>query len=163
MSVQFGSKTPDAQPKIQADVLVGNQWKQFTAILDSGNDITLISEATAAQLGISRRMARSSFKVQFGNTANDTHNFFQVSLPMKFGNMKPFQATIGVGKVRENLIGRKDAFEHHDILFSGGKIKLFQSNPNSNTFGVDLGGNRQAHAKMNSGSRYRDTMPNNYI
>ena len=151
------------QPKIQAHVQVGNQWRPFTAILDSGNDVTLISDATAAQLGINRGMARSSFKVQFGNTANDAHNFYQVHLPMRFQGMQPFQSTIGVGQVRENLIGRKDAFEHHDILFSQGKIKIFQSHPNANTIGVDLGANRTAHAKMNSNSSYKDTVPNNYL
>jgi hypothetical protein len=163
-TADFTSKSPTAQPHVTAHVQVGNQWRPFQAILDSGNDITLISQQTAAQLGIGKNMCTSNFKVQFGHQQTQGHNFCQVKIPMRFGNMKPFMASVGIGPVRENLIGRKDAFEHHTITFApGGKIRLSQSNPNNNTFNIDLGGNREAHAQMNAGSRYTDTMPNNYL
>lgn len=163
-SADFSSKSSEAQPMIQVSIQVGNQWRPYTAILDSGNDVNLISDATAAKLGLSKRNCTSNFKVQFGETANQGHNFCQMQIPMRFGNMKPFMATVGVGPVRENLLGRKDVFEHHTITFSpGGKIRMSQSNPNQNTFNIDLGNNRPAHAQMNAGSRYTDVMPNNYI
>lgn len=156
----------DAQPFINAQVNVGGQWKQFRAILDSGNDVTLMSQQTAQQLGISPQMAGGkAFKVQFGNTANDAHNFYQVSLPMKLApHLRPFTAAVGVGQVRENLIGRKDAFQHHDILFkAGGKMQITQSQTNANTFSVQLGNNRERHAAQNANTQYTDVVPNNYL
>ena len=78
-------------------------------------------------------------------------------------NLPPFQASVGVGPARENLIGRQDAFQHHDITFSQGQIRITQSNPNNNTIAVDLGANRSMHARQNANTRYRDTLPNNYI
>ena len=162
-SADFSSKSPTAQPHITAHIQVGNQWKPYSAILDSGNDVNLISEATAQKLGLSKSMCTSRFKVQFGQAANQGHDFCQMQVPMRFGNMRPFMATVGIGPVRENLLGRKDVFEHHTITFDHGKIRMSQSNPNNNTFNIDLGNNRVVHAGMNAGSRYTDVIPNNYI
>lgn len=158
------SKSARAQPFIQAFVQVGGQWRGFRAILDSGNDITLITTQTAQQLGLSPQMASGNFKVQFGHSANEGHNFYMVKVPMKLGpHLQPFMASVGVGPARENLIGRQDAFEHHSITFTGGQISITQSNPNNNTFTVGLGNNRAMHASQNAASKYRDTIPNNYI
>lgn len=162
-AAQFNSNSAAQQPRITAHVNVGGQWRPFSAILDSGNDITLIGPDTAAKLGISRRMARSNFKVQFGQTANQAHNFYMVNIPMRFENLRPFMASIGVGPVRENLIGRKDAFEHHTIVFNRGQIKMFQSGPNQNTFGVDLSNNRSIYESTQKSGGYRGLIPNNYI
>ena len=166
MSLQavHNSKSARAQPFIQAAIQVGGQWREFRAILDSGNDITLITQQTAAQLGLSPRMASGSFKVQFGHQQNEGHNFYMVKVPMRLGpHLRPFMASVGVGPARENLIGRQDAFEHHSITFTGGQISITQSNPNNNTFTVGLGNNRAMHAQYNAQSRYRDVLTNNYI
>lgn len=153
----------DSQPFINAYVNVNGQWKTFRAILDSGNDITLMTTQTAQQLGITPQMASGRFKVQFGESKNQGHDFYSVTLPMKLGSqLRPFQATIGVGPARENLIGRKDAFEHHAITFAGGKINISQ-HTNANSFNVDLGNNREMHSRQNAYSKYREVIPNNYI
>lgn len=162
-AAQFNSRGAEAQPRVTAHVQVNGQWRPFSAILDSGNDITLIGQDTASKLGITRRMARSNFKVQFGQTANQAHNFYMVQIPMRFNNMKPFMASVGVGPVRENLIGRKDAFEHHTIVFDKGQIRMFQSSPNQNSFGIDLGNNRQVYDMANRGRGYQSVVPNNYV
>lgn len=163
-SADFSSRSSSAQPKISVSIQVGNRWMPYDAILDSGNDVNLISEQTAAKIGLSKNMCISRFKVQFGQTANQGHDFCQMQVPMRFGNMRPFQATVGIGPVRENLLGRKDVFEHHTITFApGGKIRMSQSNPNQNTFNIDLGNNREAHAQMNAKTGYQATVPNNYI
>lgn len=161
MSQDKGAKS---QPFINAAVQVGGQWRQFRAILDSGNDITLITQQTAQQLGISPQMASGKFKVQFGHSQNEGHDFYSVKIPMKLGaHLPPFQASVGVGPARENLIGRQDAFQHHDITFSKGQVRITQSNPNNNTIAVDLGANRSMHARRHASTAYTDTLPNNYI
>ena len=153
----------NAQPFIQPSIQIGGQWRSFRAILDSGNDITLITPQTAAQLGLSPKMASGNFKVQFGEQQNQGHNFYSVKVPMKLApHLKAFMASVGVGPVRENLIGRQDAFQHHTITFSGGKVGISQQ-PNANSFAVDLGNNRAMHARQNQHSLYQHTVPNNYI
>lgn len=165
MSLQSVNSGNNSQPFIQASVQVGGQWRSFRAILDSGNDITLITPQTAAQLGINPQMASGNFKVQFGESRNQGHNFYMVKIPMKLSpQLRAFTASVGVGPVRENLIGRQDAFQHHSITFNpGGKISITQPSPNANTFHVDLGNNREMHARQNQHSSYRDTVPNNFI
>lgn len=152
----FKSNSAAQQPLVTASVQINGQWKSYKGILDSGNDLNLITPQTAQQLGISPQMGQKQFQVQFGETANQRHNFFMINVPMKFGNLQPFQASIGVGPVRENLIGRKDVFEHHKIVFDQGKVQMYQANPNQNSFGVNFPANNTRNfQQMHQGSKYR--------
>lgn len=165
--VTFPSKGPATQPRVTAQIQINGQWKSYNGIMDSGNDLNLITLQTAQQLGITPQMAKHNFKVQFGESKTQGHNFYMIQTPMRFGGLKPFMAKVGVGPVRENLIGRSDVFQNHDIVFpAGGGVKMYQSSPDKNTFGINFQpGYMNQFQNQHKASQYRGLgiAPANFI
>lgn len=91
-----------------------------TMLSDSGNDITLINYQTANSLGL-RPDDGKVFEVE-GVSPGVRDKYYMYQLPMRIGNYLPFMATVGVGPVAQNLLGRRDVFDRFSVTYADRQV-----------------------------------------
>ena len=142
MSASF---TNGSRPYINIDVMgTDNTFHSIKGILDSGNDITLLTPSASSELGLTRNDATGQFNVK--GISSKPMIFYNVKLLMRVQNTKPVWIRAGaqipdVGEdpLRDNLFGRKDILDHFDIVMSKGSIELHQTGGGgSNALGLSL-------------------------
>jgi hypothetical protein len=118
-------------------------FKPIKAIFDSGNDITLINEDSARFLGLDHPEVlddATPFKVQ--GIAKAPLDFFMVKRLVKIEGMNPVWMKIGIGGLKENLLGREDLFDNFDVSLSKKAIRFTQLHTNSIGIEFPAGGIR---------------------
>jgi len=121
------------------------QFKPIKGILDTGNDITLLTPASSADLGLTQGHATGQFNVK--GIGAKPMVFNNVKLLAKVQDTEPVWIragaqipTGGQDQLRDNLFGRKDILDKFDIVMSKGKIELHQTAPSGgyNALGLSL-------------------------
>lgn len=116
-----GDNRPYATVHIQARD--GNYYPS-QMLADSGNDITLINFQTARMLGLRPEEGRH-FQVE-GVVPGVKSDFYMYQLPIKIGMFPPFYATVGVGEIQQNLLGRRDVFDKFNVTYTANRQVVFQ-------------------------------------
>lgn len=102
---------------------VDGNYYPVRMLADSGNDVTLITHEAARMLGLRQEMGQP-FSVE-GVAPGVMTQFMLFQVPMRIGNYQPFYATIGVGDVSQNLLGRRDVFSRFDVTYTADKQVVF--------------------------------------
>ena len=94
------------------------QYSSVRALIDSGNDISIFTRATAEQLGYHVESIKERFYVKGIN--GEAKEFAEVKTNIKICNqLHPIPATIGLAlendSLSDNLLGRKDVFDNGRI------------------------------------------------
>lgn len=121
-----------------------NQFHPIKGILDSGNDITLLTPQVSNELGLTRKDATGEFNVK--GIGAKPMIFYNVRLLMQVQNTKPVWIRAGAqipdpgeDPLRDTLFGRKDILDKFDIVMSKGSIELHQTGGGgSNALGLSL-------------------------
>lgn len=109
---------------------------------NSGNDITLLTPDTSAELGLTG--GASTFNVK--GIGNKPMIFTKTKLLMRVQNTKPVMIPAGAqipqgddDHLRDNLFGRQGILDHFSIVMSKGSIELHQTGGGgSNALGLSL-------------------------
>jgi len=122
------------RPHIMVDILsADDRWVPVRLLADTGNDVTLLNEKTAQDLGLTTPeiLARAvPFKVQ--GIAAAPMDFMMIKRPVRMGgSTTPIEIKIGVGPLRENLLGREDVLDKFEMTFTKSKLKLTQLRDNT--------------------------------
>jgi hypothetical protein len=119
------------------------RFHQIRGLLDTGNDITLLTRAASTELGFSKADTKGVFKVK--GIAAAPLNFYMVKTGIKIGQSTPIQANVGLqldgstDALRDNLFGRKDILDNFDLYFSKGTVSLHKTGVGvGNTLGLTL-------------------------
>jgi len=107
--------TYDERPFV--NVMMMGKDRQFHPVklmVDSGNDLTLISQQTAHELGYSTRDGEPFHVAGISQTAQD---FSMINTMIRIGSYPPIHIGVGIGDVKDNLLGRQDVYNHYDITF----------------------------------------------
>jgi len=99
------------------------QWHRIRVMVDTGNDITLINRETANSVGFVPERDGRPFRVA-GISGSPTQFFMIDNVWMKVGETDPVQGRVGIGEVRENLLGREDIMNQFEITFTQGYIRF---------------------------------------
>lgn len=121
-----------------------NTFHPIRGILDSGNDITLLTPNSSAELGLTRNDATGEFNVK--GIGAKPMVFYNVKLLMRVQDTQPVWIRAGAqipsqgeDALRDNLFGRKDILDHFNIVMSKGRIELHQTGGGgSNILGMSL-------------------------
>ncbi len=116
------------------DVNLAGKSTRF--LYDLGNDVTLINHSTADRLGLDYRNAQGGFKVK--GISNQPLDFKMMKLPLQIGNTQPITIPVGVGDVRDNLLGREGVWDKFDTHISRDKLTFSQHNSNGNGLGLNI-------------------------
>jgi hypothetical protein len=116
------------------DVSLAGKPTKF--LYDLGNDVTLINHETADRLGLDYRNAQGGFKVK--GIAPEPLDFRMMKLPLQIGNTRPITIPVGIGEIRDNLLGREGVWENFDTLISRDKLTFSQHNSNGNGLGLNI-------------------------
>lgn len=109
------------------------QMQEITALMDAGNDVTLLRNSTSRQLGYDPQNEPGEvFPV--GGITGGPQQFKKIVTLLQFGNMTPIQAHIGLAyqekSLAEDLIGRQDIFDRYEIDYTGNSVTVKEkSNP----------------------------------
>jgi hypothetical protein len=131
------------RPYITIDIQgTDGQFYPVKGILDSGNDITLLTPETSAKLGLTG--GASTFNVK--GIGNKPMVFTNTDLLMRVQNTEPVTIPAGAqipqgndDHLRDNLFGRKGILDHFNIMMSKGRIELHQTGGGaSNSLGLSL-------------------------
>ena len=122
------------RPHIMVDILDANdRWVPVRLLADTGNDVTLLNQKTAEGLGLTspEMLARSvAFKVQ--GIAAAPMDFMMIKRPVRMGgSTTPIEIKIGIGPLRENLLGREDVLDKFEMKFTKSKLTLTQLRDNT--------------------------------
>lgn len=88
-----------------------------TTLMDTGNDITLMTKENARRLGIDPERDGVPFNV-LGVSAGTIRPRL-VRMVGQIGNLRPRVFRVGVGDVPENLTGYEDMSQYYNIAFKG--------------------------------------------
>ena len=133
------------RPYINIDIQgADGQFHSVKGILDSGNDITLLTPQTSAELGLTGDQGQGTFNVK--GIGAKPMVFTNVKLLMRVQDTEPVWIRSGAqipaagdDALRDNLFGRKDILDHFDIVMSKGRIELHQTGGGaSNSLGLSL-------------------------
>lgn len=134
----FVASTKKGQKK-EVMINVGNAQGQLTpirAILDSGNDITLLTTGTAKQLGFYNPNVGETIHVS--GIAGGGQEFKMFPNWIQFGNMRPIQVNMGYAirpdSLPVNLIGNKDIIDsgRYTLIMDEDSIELHEKMPIGN-------------------------------
>jgi len=94
------------------------QYQAIRALIDSGNDVSILTNATAVQLGFHVASIKERFFVRGIN--GEAKEFAEVKTKIKICNqLSPIPLTLGLAldndALTDNLIGRKDVFDNGKI------------------------------------------------
>ena len=134
----FVASTKKGQKKeVIVKVLNANrQWVPIRAILDSGNDITILTTQTAQQLGLYNPNVGETISIS--GIAGGGQEFKMFPNYIQFGNMKPIQVNMGFALRPEslpvNLIGNKDIIDSgkYTLVMDEDSIELHEKMPIGN-------------------------------
>ena len=121
-----------ARPYILAGIMgADKKFHQIKLLADSGNDVTLINDKSAAELGFDRAEVKQNsqpFKVQ--GIANDPLDFYMIKSQLRLKDLEPVWIKIGIGPVRENLLGREDVLDNFTVTTSKKQVIFTQLHSN---------------------------------
>jgi Aspartyl protease len=118
------SFNPSQRPWITVGLMGDDRmFHPVKLMVDSGNDLTLISRETAANIGLDPRRG-SSFQV--AGISQQGQEFKQLQTMLKISNFRPIPIHIGVGDIKDDLLGREDVYENFEIIFDPDKITFRQ-------------------------------------
>ena len=124
MIVRAAFETGGGRPRGQIGVLNGqNQFQPIEFLFDTGNDITLITEATAQSLGLNY-MTGKTFTVM--GVGGEPKVFHEIDRPIKIGSDDPITVKIGIGDTPENLLGYQDIAPQYRIVYDKNRTVLFE-------------------------------------
>jgi hypothetical protein len=110
-------KIPYLDDRPHINMMVGDsqgKLTQVTVLVDNGNDITLLTKATAQQLGIDPQNTGEKFDVS--GITDLGQNFGKITDTVQIGNLPPLQIRMGLAwedaGLAENLLGRLDILEN---------------------------------------------------
>jgi hypothetical protein len=134
----FVASTKKGQKKeIIVNVLNANgQMVPIRAVMDSGNDITILTTATARQLGLYH--PNRGEKISVSGIAGGGQEFNVFPNWIQFGNMRPIQIKMGFALRDEslpvNLIGNKDIIDsgQYVLTMDEDSIELREKMPMAN-------------------------------
>lgn len=143
----FIASTKKGQKKeIIVNVLNANgQMVPIRAVLDSGNDITILTAQTAKQLGLYH--PNRGEKISVSGIAGGGQEFNVFPNWIQFGNMRPIQIKMGFALRNEslpvNLIGNKDIIDsgQYTLIMDEDSIELHEKMPMANMDVSYAGGN----------------------
>ena len=116
--------TGGGRPRGQIGVLNGqNQFQMVEFLLDTGNDITLITVGTAQSLNLPYQQGKPFSVLGVGGAPK---TFMMLERPIKIGNDDPIVVKIGVGDTPENLLGYQDIAPQYRIVYDKNRQVLFQ-------------------------------------
>ena len=95
----------------------GGMSSTVVTLLDSGNDITLMTKENARRLGIDPERDGVPFNV-LGVSAGTIRPRL-IRIVGQIGNLRPRVFRVGVGDVPENLTGYEDMSQYYNIAFKG--------------------------------------------
>lgn len=145
----FVASTKKGQKK-EVIVKVGNSQGQLVPIrmiMDSGNDISILTAQTAKQLGLYNPNVGETISIS--GIAGGGQEFKMFPNWIQFGNMKPIQVKMGFALRDEslpvNLVGNKDILDSgkYTLVMDEDSIQLHEKMPIGN---IDMrygGGNMQ--------------------
>ena len=93
---------------------------QFTAVpvlSDTGNDITLLTEDWAPQLGFNPAEADSELNVM-GVGGAQRKAFYAFEAIMRIGELRPIRTKIAFGPTPKNLLGRESAMGGYNVMYT---------------------------------------------
>lgn len=134
----YAASTSKGQKKeIIVKVLNANrQWVPIRAVLDSGNDITILTSQTAKQLGLYNPNVGETISIS--GIAGGGQEFKMFPNWLQFGNMRPIQVKMGFALRPEslpvNLIGNKDIIDsgRYTLIMDEDSIELREKMPIGN-------------------------------
>ena len=92
------SFTPSQRPWITVGLMGDDrQFHQVKLMVDSGNDLTLISHETAAEIGLDVRRGEA-FNV--AGISQQAQEFVQLQTMLKIGGFRPIPIHLGVGDIK---------------------------------------------------------------
>lgn len=111
--------------------------KPTRMLWDSGNDITLINHDTADRLGIPWRQLPDGFNVK-GVDPTSSVPFKTLNLPIQIGGTNPITIPVGIGPIRDNLLGREGVLDRFDATISKNKVVFSQHGAVGNGLGLSV-------------------------
>ena len=134
----FVASTKKGQKK-EVMVKVGNSQGQLVPIkmiMDSGNDISILTAQTAKQLGLYNPNVGETISIS--GIAGGGQEFKMFKNWIQFGNMRPIQVNMGFALRNEslpvNLVGNKDILDsgHYTLIMDEDSIELHEKMPIGN-------------------------------
>lgn len=110
--------------------------KSTRFLYDLGNDVTLINHETADRLGLDWQNAPGGFQVK--GIAPQPLPFKLMKLPLRIGHTQPVTIPVGIGEIRDNLLGREGVWDRFDTHISRNKLTFSQHNGNGNGIGMHI-------------------------
>lgn len=118
-----------------AEVLLAG--KPVRMLIDSGNDITLLPTEIADRIGIPWRGLPDAFNVK-GVDPNTSVPFKTTTVPLQIGNDRPIMIPVGIGELRDPLLGREGLLDNYDVGFSKGRVTFSQHGNFGNGLPISL-------------------------
>lgn len=97
------------------------QGRPVRMLIDSGNDITLLPTEVADRIGINWRNLPDAFQVK-GVDPRTSVPFKTTNVQLQIGNDRPISIPVGIGELRDPLLGREGLLDHYDVGFSKGRV-----------------------------------------
>lgn len=102
------------------------QWQGVDMLLDSGNDITILTRQTAAQLGFNENFGRPTMVQGIG--AQLTPATVLDGIDIVLGeNTLPVRVRAMIMDTSMNLLGRADVLDKFRITFEGNRVYVEQT------------------------------------
>ena len=109
------------------DVMISINGQSIKALMDTGSDLTLLTHADGARLGL---VNANCEKLPVSGISDIAESFCKVPVVMKIGDTAPFRTFVGVAgqgnPLRDTLLGSKDIDRFH-ITISPLSIKFSQA------------------------------------
>ncbi len=122
--VRANFDTGGGRPRGKIGLMGGDgQFHDVEFLLDTGNDVTLITEAQAQSIGLNYQSGKTFTVVGVGG---EPKTFYMVNVPMKIGTDDPFTARVGVGDTPENLLGYQDIAPQYRIVYDRNQNVRFE-------------------------------------
>ena len=110
------STVGEKRPFINMPIMGKDSRFQMVRLLaDTGNDVSLINFETAAQLGFDENDG-TIFRV--AGISQQAQQFRMVKTYIKIGNTKPRKIRLGIGPLKDNLLGREDIFPYYNVEYT---------------------------------------------
>ena len=113
--IDGGPRKPEHVVEIQNPVT--GQFTPVPVLSDTGNDITLLTEDWAPQLGFSPEMATSELNVM-GVGGSQRKAFYAFEAIMRIGELRPIRTKIAFGPTPKNLLGRESAMGGYNVTYT---------------------------------------------
>src|SRR5690349_5430415 len=137
-ATSYVAKTPPGKKKeIIVKILDANQqWVPVRAIFDTGNDLTILTAATAKQLGLYNPNIGQPLDIS--GIAGGGQNFRMFPNYIQIGDLQPIKISMGFALNNEslpvNLIGNKDILDSgkYTVIMDEDTIELHEKMPMAN-------------------------------